>query len=237
MLPLTEAIRASVAGVTDALRRAEAQTGRRPGSVRLVAVTKTVPTERVLEAWGAGLRLFGESYVQEALPKVDRLPADAEWHFIGHLQSNKARQAAEIFSLVHSLDRPSLAEALEKAASRRAAPLEVLLQVNVGDETSKAGTTFEGAVALAGRAADWPHLRVRGLMAIPPFCEDPERTRPHFRALRELRNRIAALGLPGVEMAELSMGMSGDFPVAVEEGATLVRVGTALFGDRPPAAN
>lgn len=219
--------------VRAAVDRAAAAAGRDPATVRLLAVTKTVPPEGLRAAYAAGARLFGENYVQEAQGKVDTLPRDAAWHMIGHLQSNKARRAAEIFACVQSLDRPSLADALEKAVRARGQRLDVLLQVNTGDEQTKSGTTADGAVELARNAARWPSLRVRGLMALPPYCEDPEEVRPHFRALRELGQRIAALGLPGVEMAELSMGMSHDFSVAVEEGATLVRVGTAIFGGRP----
>lgn len=217
------------AGVDLAAERA----GRLPESVCLLAVTKTVTGERLREAYEAGARLFGENYVQEAQGKVDALPRDAEWHMIGHLQSNKARRASELFGCIQSMDRPSLAEALEKAARSRGQSLDVLLQVNTGDEESKSGTTPEGAVDLARRAAEWPSLRVRGLMALPPYFDDPERVRPHFRALRHLAGRIQDLGFPGVEMRVLSMGMSHDYAVAVEEGATLVRVGTAIFGERP----
>ncbi|NTU60170.1 MAG: YggS family pyridoxal phosphate-dependent enzyme [Deltaproteobacteria bacterium] len=214
------------------MERARERAGRPPGSVRLLAVTKTVEAERVRRAWDAGVRLFGESYVQEAVGKVDRLPPEAEWHFIGHLQSNKARQALDLFRLVHSLDRPSLADALEKAARARGAQVDVLLEVNVGAEASKSGASLGDALDLARRAEEWPSLRIRGLMAIPPYLADAEEVRPYFRAVRELADRIRALELPGVAMEELSMGMSHDFPVAIEEGATLVRVGTALFGER-----
>ncbi|MFU8858463.1 MAG: YggS family pyridoxal phosphate-dependent enzyme [Deferrisomatales bacterium] len=213
--------------------RAVGRAGRDPASVRLLAVTKTVTVDRLREAYAAGARLFGENYVQEAQRKIDSLPRDAEWHMIGHLQSNKAKRAPELFSCVQSLDRPSLAEALERAAAGRGQRLEVLLQVNTGDEETKSGTTAEGAVDLARRAGEWPSLRVRGLMALPPYFDDPEEARPHFRALRELSQRIAGLGIPGVGMDVLSMGMSHDFTAAVEEGATLVRVGTAIFGERP----
>lgn len=225
-------VAARLADVRRRIAEASRRVGRSPAEVRLVGVTKTVAVERVLEAYGAGLRDFGENYVQQALTKVDRTPRDARWHMIGHLQSNKAKRAVEVFSLVHSLDRPSLAKALDKAARARGARLDVLIQVNTGGEQTKSGTSPEGALDLARRAAEWPDLRVCGLMAIPPYLPDPEEVRPHFRNLRRLRDRIAALGLPGVEMAELSMGMSHDFETAVEEGATLVRVGTAIFGER-----
>jgi pyridoxal phosphate enzyme (YggS family) len=215
------------------LDAAVAAAGRTPGSVQLLAVSKRQPVASLGAAHAAGARDFGENYVQEALAKVDQLPLDARWHLIGHLQSNKARRAAEAFHRVHTLDRPSLAAALERAVAARRGRLEVLLQVNVAGEESKHGTTPEGAETLARRMAEWPHLWLRGLMTIPPYLPDPEQVRPHFRALRELRDRLAALALPGLEMTELSMGMSHDFPVAVQEGATIVRVGTAIFGERP----
>ncbi len=216
------------------VRAAAKRSGRDAGSVRLLAVTKTVPAERVLAAYHSGARLFGENYVQEAQTKVDALPRDAEWHMIGHLQSNKAKRAAELFTCVQSVDRPSLAEALEKAASARGLKLDVLIEVNTGDESTKAGTNAAGALTLARRMEEWPSLRLRGLMAIPPYDPDPEASRPHFRALRELQHRLASSFqlLPG-ESAALSMGMSHDFAVAIEEGATIVRVGTAIFGERP----
>lgn len=200
----------------------------------MVAVTKTVPAETLRAVYDAGHRSFGESYVQEALGKIDRLPADTRWHMIGHLQSNKARRAVEVFSVVESLDRESLARALEAAARARGVSLEVLLQVHVGNEASKHGASFEETLALARRAAEWPNLRIRGLMAIPPYRDDPEAARADFRALRELRDRLRSLRLSGVEMTELSMGMSHDFEIAVEEGATRVRIGTAIFGERTP---
>ncbi len=218
--------------VLERVRQAAREAGRDPAGVRLIAVSKTVEASRIRGAYRAGARDFGENYVQEALGKIRELPDDVRWHMIGHLQSNKARRAVEAFAWIHSLDRPSLAEALEKAAARRGRRVNVLIQVNVGGEATKSGADPEGAVALARRAGEWPHLRVRGLMAIPPWREDPEEVRPYFRALRELRDRIAALGLPGVGMEELSMGMSHDFAVAVQEGATMVRVGTAIFGPR-----
>ena len=221
-----------LAPVRAALKAAARRAGRSEEQVRLVAVTKMVPPALVRLAYDLGVREFGESYVQEALDKVDRVPGDVRWHFIGHLQSNKARRAMEIFSMIQSLDRPSLADALERAARNSGLRADVLIQVNVAAEASKAGATFEGAVALAKRAPEWPNLRFLGLMAIPPYADDPEEVRPHFRALRQLAERIDSLDISDVAMRELSMGMSADFGVAVEEGATLVRIGTAIFGER-----
>jgi pyridoxal phosphate enzyme (YggS family) len=215
------------------LREAEVRARRRPGEVKLLAVTKKVPPALIRQAWDLGLRAFGENYVQEALAKAAELPAEVEWHFIGRLQTNKAKFAAEAFAVVESVDRPALAEALESAAGRRGARLRVLIQVNAAGEETKAGAKPDEAVDLVRRAPEWPHLEIAGLMAIPPYSPDPEATRPHFRALRELRDRIASLAVPGVDLRELSMGMSGDYGVAVEEGATIVRIGTALFGPRP----
>lgn len=220
-----DAVRRSI---SEAARRA----GRDPAAVRVVAITKTVGAERIREAYDAGARLFGENYLQETLSKIDRLPRDIRWHLTGHLQSNKAKRAVEIFSMVESLDRPSLADALERAARERGTRIDVLIQVNAAAETTKHGATPETALEIARRAADWPSLRVCGLMAIPPYSPEPEGSRPYFRMLRDLRDRIAGLGILNIDSAELSMGMSHDFEIAVEEGATLVRIGTAIFGER-----
>jgi pyridoxal phosphate enzyme (YggS family) len=228
LLTVAERLRAVCGAVDEAARRA----GRDPGSVRVVAITKTVEAERILEAYEAGARIFGENYLQELLSKVDRLPRDVRWHMTGHLQTNKAKRAVDVFSVVQTLDRPSLADALEKAARDRGMRVDVLIQVNIGAEATKYGATPEAGVELARRASEWPSLRICGLMAIPPYRPEAEESRPHFRALRELGERIAAFSVPGVGMGELSMGMSHDFEVAVEEGATLVRVGTAIFGER-----
>lgn len=219
-------------GIRQKIAQAAVKAGRDPASARLLGVTKTVPPGRIRAAYDAGLRLFGENYVQEALAKIDLLPPDAQWHMIGHLQSNKARRAAELFSVVQTLDRPSLAEALQKAAAARGLTLPVLLEYNVGDEDTKAGASQEALLALARRAPEWPNLQIRGLMALPPYRDEPEEARPFLRAVRDFSLRIGELKIPGVEMAELSMGTSHDYAVAVEEGATIVRVGTALFGDR-----
>ena len=220
---------ARIRGEMDAAAR---RGGRDPASARLMAVTKTVSPVAVRLAYDAGLRLFGENYVQEGLLKIETLPPDAEWRMIGHLQSNKAKKAARSFSAVDSVDRPSLAEELNRAANALGRVLPVLIEVNLGDEDTKSGCDREGALSLARRAAEWPALSIRGLMALPPYLADPEAVRPYFRALKELSREIEVLNLPGVSMAELSMGMSHDFPVAVEEGATIVRVGTAIFGER-----
>lgn len=224
-----------LAEIKDRIAAAARRAGRDPEAVRLVAVSKTVGLEALREAVAAGQRLFGENYLQEAQGKIAALGPEAEWHFIGHLQSNKAKAAVGRFALIHSLDRLSLAEALEKAAARRGTVQEVLVQVNLAGEASKSGVAPEAAAGLLQALRHFPHLRVVGLMTLPPFFPDPEAVRPYFRALRELRDQLVARDLADTGLPELSMGMSGDFEVAVEEGATLIRVGTALFGPRPAA--
>jgi len=197
--------------------------------VKLVAVSKTVDQGRIKEAWHAGQHIFGENYLQEAKAKIAALGPGPAWHFIGHLQSNKAKAAVELFGLIHGVDRLKLAQALEKAAAQMGKVQEILIQVNLAGEESKSGTSPEAAAGLLQEIGQLPHLRVKGLMTMPPFL-DPEEVRPYFRALRELRDRLEQLDLG--KLPELSMGMSGDYEVAVEEGATLVRVGTAIFGRR-----
>jgi PLP dependent protein len=210
----------------DAARRA----GRASADVRLVAVTKTVDLERLRQALDAGQTLFGENYVQEAKAKIATLGPGLTWHFIGHLQSNKAKAAVELFDLIHSVDRMSLAQALEQAAARADKIQNILMQVNLAGEASKSGAAPAHAEDLLREISKMPHLKVLGLMTMPPWFDDPERVRPYFRALRELRDRLRGLHL--ADLPELSMGMTGDFEAAVSEGATLVRIGTAIFGRR-----
>jgi len=206
--------------------------GRDPSTVRLVAVSKTKPAAMVEEAFRAGQTVFGENYVQELTAKAGEVAAPVEWHFIGHLQSNKVRQIAGIVSMIHSVDRLSLAEEIDRQWGRLERTCDVLVQVNVSGEKSKSGTTSDDAVSLVRSVAALPHLRVRGLMTMPPFFDDPDAARPYFRELRRLALQIEELAIPGVSMGELSMGMSGDFAAAVAEGATLVRIGSAIFGGR-----
>ncbi len=226
-------IAANLARIRAEIAAACRKCGRDPAGVRLVAVSKTHPAARVEEARAAGQRCFGESYVQEFLAKADQVHSDAEWHFIGHLQSNKVKALAGRVTLIHSVDRLSLAGEIDRQWGALGQRAGVLIEVNLGGEGSKAGIAAEGLAELVRGVAALPHLEVRGLMAIPPWNPDPEEVRPSFRRLRELAAEIEALALPGVAMAELSMGMSHDFAVAIEEGATLVRVGTAIFGERP----
>jgi hypothetical protein len=211
---------------------AACQAGRLPEAVRLVAVSKTKPADLVDEAARAGQRIFGENYVQELVEKAARVKEQVEWHFIGHLQSNKVKQLAGLVTMIHSVDRLTLAREIDSQWAKLGACCDVLIQVNVSGEASKSGTTTDEAVTLVREVAGLSSLRIRGLMTMPPFFDDPEGARPYFRQLRQIAEEIRALRIPRVEMQELSMGMSGDFPVAIEEGATLVRVGSAIFGER-----
>jgi pyridoxal phosphate enzyme (YggS family) len=230
----------SVAGNLDEIQeriaRAARSAGRNPEDVALMAVTKTVPPERIVEAYNAGHRLFGENRVQEFAEKFGGVAKlrGAEFHMIGHLQTNKATKAAEIFHGVDSLDSAKLAERLNAAAGRLCKTLDLLIEINIGGEEAKSGIAPDSPELeqiLTG-APDWQHVRVHGLMTVPPFTEDPEGARPYFRRLRELRDQLAARSLPSVSLGVLSMGMSHDFEVAIDEGSTCVRIGTAIFGER-----
>jgi len=219
--------------IRERIRSAALTAGRQPETVRLVAVSKTVPADRVRAAVQAGITLLGENYIQEAREKIDALQdMEVSWHFIGHLQSNKAKYAVRLFDMIHSVDSFKLAQELDKQAAKKAKVQDILIQVNTGKEASKSGVYEEEALALVRQAGRMEHLSVKGLMTLPPYFNAPDKVRPYFRALRELRDRIQAEALPGVSMNELSMGMTGDFEAAIQEGATLVRIGTAIFGER-----
>lgn len=209
--------------------------GRNPGEIRLVAVSKRIGLSAIEQANRAGQTIFGENYMQEAKEKIEQFQGtDAEWHFIGHIQSNKARDVAALIDMVHTVDRIKLAKALNRHAGEYNRKISVLVQVNVGEETQKAGILPGNAEGLVRSLRDFPQLEVKGLMTMPPFKSNPEEVRPYFRILRKLAEDFSAKGLFwDSNRFELSMGMSGDFEVAVEEGATLVRVGTAIFGERP----
>ena len=204
--------------------------GRDPKDVRLVAVSKTVDSERVRQALAAGQDIFGENYLQEARDKIAALGPQVSWHLVGHLQTKKAKAAVELFDLIHAVDRLKLARALDAAAATLDKIQDILIQINQAGEDTKSGVAPEAAADLLKEVVQLPHLRVRGLMTMPPWFPDPEEARPYFKALRELRDRLQDQS--GLPLVELSMGMSGDFAVAAEEGATLVRVGTAIFGHR-----
>jgi pyridoxal phosphate enzyme (YggS family) len=228
----------NIATVREHIRIAASRVGRRPDDITLMAVSKTFPAESIREAYGAGIRYFGENRVQEFVTKVDAVRAldDAHWHMIGHLQTNKAAKAAELFHAIDSVDSLKLAEKLNDAARGAGKKLAVLIEVNVGGEAAKTGVAPDSPEfdRLLFAAPQLEHLEVRGLMTVPPFTEDPQAARPYFRNLRELRDWIAARRLPAVGVDALSMGMSHDFEVAIEEGSTCVRVGTAIFGTRSP---
>ena len=210
--------------------QAAEKSGRKPDSVRLLAVSKKVPAERLRILWGLGHRLFGENRVQEARVKIPEMPAGGEWHFIGGLQTNKAKEAVEWFDVIESVDRLELATELQKRAEASGKNLKVLIEVNVGDEAAKHGVKPEEVEGLFQAVNAMSRLEVQGLMAIPPFREEPEEARAFFQKLRKIREQLEQAS--GAALPELSMGMSHDFPVAIAEGATMVRIGTALFGPR-----
>ena len=216
------------AGVDEACCRA----GRNPREVTLIAVSKTKPEEMIRDLAEYGVRDFGENKVQELCRKEESLGLPLNWHLIGHLQRNKVRQVLGKACLIHSVDSLRLAEEIEKEAAKREMEVQILLEVNIGAEESKSGVSPEEVLLLAEQISALPHVKIRGLMCVAPAAEDPEEVRPFFRRMRELAIRIRDKELPGVFMEELSMGMTGDYQVAIEEGATLVRVGTAIFGAR-----
>jgi len=218
--------------VREEIAAAASRAGRSPSAVRLMAVTKTVDDARIAEAIRAGVEIIGENYVQEAKRKIEALGKSCEWHLIGHLQTNKAKYAVHLFDMVHSVDRMELAVELDRRARAAGRVVPVLIEVSAAGEETKSGVPLDAAPALIRAVAPLENLAIRGLMTMPPFFDDPEEARPYFRTLRELRDRIAAEAIPRVEMAELSMGMTGDYTVAVEEGATIVRVGRGIFGER-----
>jgi hypothetical protein len=210
-----------------------ARCGRDPGTVRLVSVSKTMSAETVRQAIQAGAVIFGENYIQEAREKCGALAQyPVSWHFIGHLQTNKAKYAVKLFDLIHTVDSLRLATELDREARKIGKVQRILIQVNIGKEASKSGIDAESAAALIRSISAFPNLAIRGLMVIPPFFDEPERVRPYFRGLRELRDSLCKPAIAGTCLDELSMGMTGDFEAAIEEGATLVRIGTAIFGER-----
>jgi len=226
----------NIAQIRERIESAARGSGRNPEEITLMAVSKTFLPERIREAHAAGVRVFGENRVQEFADKSEavRELIGAEWHLIGHLQSNKANKAAELFRAIDSVDSFKLAQRLSAAAEKLGKKLDVLIEINVGGEEAKSGVNpnSEELQGLLEAASRLEHLSIRGLMTIPPFTEDPEGARSYFRRLRELRDHIASRRRPGISMHTLSMGMSHDFEVAVEEGSTCVRVGTGIFGER-----
>jgi pyridoxal phosphate enzyme (YggS family) len=243
-------IKENLLKVMERIERAARRSGRNPAEIKLVAVSKTVEVARVKEAIEAGVSILGENYVQEAQKKIEEIgrPACTEpasrslaegrrfgegrsvsWHFIGHLQSNKAKYAVNLFDMIHSLDSISLAEELNRRAEKINRVIKVLIEVKLSEEATKFGAEEEGVVILAKRIINLNHLSLEGLMTMPPYFDSPEMSRPYYIRLRELKEKMVREGIP---LRELSMGMSNDFEIAVEEGATFVRVGTAIFGQR-----
>jgi pyridoxal phosphate enzyme (YggS family) len=226
----------NVARIRERIASAAHRTRRNPDEITLMAVSKTHPPELIREAYGAGLRVFGENRVQELSGKAAALAdlKDAKWHLIGHLQTNKAARAAELFSAIDSVDSLKVADKLNSSAQSLSKRLEVLIEINGGGEAAKSGLTPNSPELeyLLNAAPRLEHLDFRGLMTIPPFVENPEDARPYFRQLRKLRDSIASRKMPSVGTGVLSMGMSHDFEIAIEEGSTCVRVGTAIFGER-----
>ena len=226
-------IQENLAGIRQRIVEAASRAGRDPDAVTLVAVSKKKPVTLIQEAVACGQLVFGENYLQESQEKIPALPSDIHWHFIGHIQSNKAKIVAELFDVVETVDRIKVARALEKHLAAIDKKMSVLIQVNIGREHQKSGVLPEDTAKLLEEIAGYEHLKVKGLMAMPPFFDDPEDVRPYFAEMRKLSEELQGKGVLGSGGAvELSMGMSGDFEVAIEEGATMVRVGTALFGQR-----
>jgi PLP dependent protein len=226
----------NIAQVRERIAAAARRAARSPDEITLMGVSKTFPADRIREAYAAGLRVFGENKVQEFTTKAEALRdlRDAEWHMIGHLQTNKAARAAELFGSVDSVDSVRMAEKLNASAQTTKKLLSILIEINVGGEQAKSGVAPDSdeLQRILQGAPRWVNLNIQGLMTVPPYTEDPEGSRPYFRQLRQIRDKIEARALTKTGTAVLSMGMSHDFEVAIEEGATCIRVGTAIFGER-----
>jgi hypothetical protein len=219
--------------IRDRITQTALSCGRNPSNVNLVAVTKTVSAGTIKAAIDAGIFIFGENYIQEAMTKIDDLSdTRVSWHFIGHLQSNKAKYAVRYFDLIHTIDTLKLAQEINRQAKKLDKIQNILVQVNIAMEATKSGVAYEDTISLIREISTLENLSVKGLMTMPPFFNQPEKVRPYFKHLAQLKNQIQNKAIKNVEMNELSMGMTGDFEVAIEEGATLVRIGTAIFGDR-----
>lgn len=226
-------IKDRIQSIRDSIKKSALASGRNPEDVRLIAVSKKKSPEMVMDAIEAGQFLFGENYIQEATAKIEQMPENrSKWHFLGHLQKNKAKIAVRYFDLIHTVDSEALASEIAKNALKAGKIQDILIQVKTGDEPTKSGMELDEVMEAVKKIAAIDNIRIRGLMTIPPPVENPEDARPFFRALRQKAEEIKSENIPGVSMDELSMGMSDDFEVAVSEGATLVRVGTAIFGER-----
>jgi hypothetical protein len=218
--------------IIDRIGEAATKAGRDPREIKLLAAAKSQSVERVQAAIAAGVRLIGDNYVQEAEAKRRWISQPIEWHMIGHLQRNKVKSALKIFDLIQSLDSVTLARELDKEGDRMERKIRTFVEVNLGDQETKSGIARGKVSELVKRVGDLSYLRVEGLMAVPPFRENPEEVRPFFSALKALQSELQCLDIPNAPLNELSMGMTHDYAVAIEEGATIVRIGTALFGAR-----
>jgi pyridoxal phosphate enzyme (YggS family) len=225
-------VKANIEKIRSAIASAALRGGRKASDVRLMAVTKTVDDDRIMEAIEAGVDIIGESYVQEAKRKIEKMGRSIEWHMIGYLQSNKAKYAVKLFDMIHSIDRMDLAVELNRRSGAQDMAIKVLIEINISGEKTKSGVPYEEAMRLVKDISALDNLAIQGLMTMAPWFDDPEDARPYFKALRELRDRIIDANIARAEMLELSMGMSGDYEVAVEEGATIVRIGRSIFGER-----
>lgn len=222
----------NIRSVRERISEAALRAGRDPSAVKLMAVTKTVDDERIMESIKSGIDIIGENYVQEAKRKIEKMGRSVPWHLIGHLQTNKAKYAVKLFDMIHSVDRIALAQEIDRRAGLIGSKMKILVEVNVSGEESKSGVDSGGALDLVREISLFPNLSITGLMTMAPWFDDPQQARPYFRKLRELRDRIEDAHITGIETKELSMGMSGDYETAVEEGATIVRIGTRIFGAR-----
>lgn len=229
---MEEEIRRNIDRVRERIIKACIRAGRKPEEVTLVAVTKGVSVEKIKIAYECGLRVFGENYVQEAIKKISELPHDIIWHFIGRIQRNKVKYITGRFVLVHSLDSQKISEEFQKQGEKKNIVTNVLVEVNLAKEITKGGVILENTFNLIQNMLKYKNLQMKGLMTMPPYTENSENSRQYFKQLRELRNNLIREGVPEKYLQELSMGMSADFEVAIEEGATIVRIGTAIFGPR-----
>lgn len=228
-----QSIQSNLETIKKRIEDAAIAAGRNPSDIKLVAVSKTKPAEAVIEAAEAGATIFGENYIQESIEKAEAISnPDISWHFIGHLQSNKAKFAVKIFDLIHSVDSFKLAKELNKQAGKIGKTQNVLVQINISMEETKSGVSEEEAEALVRDISGLENISVKGLMTMPPYYNEPELVKPYFKALKKISDKIEALNLANVSMKELSMGMTGDFEPAIAEGSTFVRIGTAIFGSR-----
>jgi hypothetical protein len=229
---MADEIKTNILNIRERIVTAATRAGRDSGTIQLMAVSKTVEPDRIRQALDAGITLLGENYVQEAREKIPAVGRPAVWHMIGHLQTNKVKYVVNLFDWIHSVDRLELARELDKRAGQNNRKLNALIEVNVSGEASKNGAVPQQVLELVRQISILPNLSVRGLMTMPPYSDDPENSRPYFIALRRLRDEIVSAAVPGISMTELSMGMTDDFEVAIEEGTTIIRVGRAIFGDR-----